>query len=122
MTADRHETILVVEDDEHLRRLLTLALRLEGFHTHEASDGLEAILILDRTSVDAVVLDIMLPGIDGIAVRREIAAHSPTLPVIIVTGSTVSADHVGTTYLLRKPTTPEQVVTAVKQCLQERRT
>lgn len=122
MTADRHETILVVEDDEHLRRLLTLALRLEGFHTHEASDGLEAILILDRASVDAVVLDIMLPGIDGIAVRREIAVHAPTLPVIIVTGSTVSADHVGTTYLLRKPTTPEQVVAAVKQCLQERRT
>ena len=121
MTADRHQSILVVEDDEHLRGLLSLALRLEGFHTHEASDGLEAILILDRASVDAVVLDIMLPGIDGIAVRREIAAHSPTLPVIIVTGSTVSADDVGTTYLLRKPTTPEQVVAAVKQCLGERR-
>ena len=38
-----------------------------------------------------------------------------------ISGSTVSADHVGTTYLLRKPTTPEQVVAAVKQCLRERR-
>ena len=118
---DRRPTVLIVEDDEAIRRLLALSLRVAGFDTVEAGDGLSAIALLERSPVDVVVLDLMLPGFDGFVVRDEIAAQPMTrhIPVIIVTGSEKPVTAVSPNGVLRKPVTPEQVVATVKRCLGE---
>jgi two-component system, OmpR family, response regulator len=118
---DLPKTILIVEDDGPLRRLLSLALRLAGFMPREAENGLEAIRILEWSRPDALVLDLGLPGLDGFAVLDEIAAHAEIgrLPIIIVTGSQEPLTHVHSNCVLRKPVTPNRVVATVEKCLRE---
>lgn len=117
------KTVLIVEDEEDFRRMLSLSLRWAGFDTLEAGDGLTAIALLDGSRVDAVILDLNLPGFDGLVVRDEIAAHPLTrdVPVIIVTGSEKPLPDVSPRCVLRKPVTPERVVATVAKCLREAR-
>jgi len=119
---NRRESILLVEDDIPLRRMLSLALRLEGFLTFEAGDGLQAMALLEQFRFDAIVLDLHLPGIDGLAVAQEIRTQSSTrtLPVIVMTSSPASVDEIDPACLLRKPVTVAQVVDAVHRCLRQR--
>ncbi|HAE82851.1 MAG TPA: DNA-binding response regulator, partial [Ktedonobacter sp.] len=58
-------TILIVDDDPHLRELASVFLRHEGFDIYEACDGVEALSILERLKVEMVILDIMMPKMDG---------------------------------------------------------
>jgi CheY-like chemotaxis protein len=115
------QTILLVEDDEQLRRLISLALRLEGFVTREARDGLEALAILEWSRFNGVVIDLALPYLDGVSVLQEIATHAwaQSIAVVIVTGTDLPLTHVRHDCVLRKPVTPDQVVEAVKRCLAE---
>jgi CheY-like chemotaxis protein len=114
------KTILVVEDDEELRRMFRTALLLEGFDVFEAGDGLDALTRIDRDPPDLVVLDLMLPSLSGVAVRQEIAAHVLTrdIPVVVVTGSAMNIDELNVDCVLRKPVVPEALVAAVKRCFQ----
>ena len=117
-------TILLVEHDDNLRRLLAIALTLHGFASCEARNGVEALAILDRHEFDAVILDVVLPDIDGASIREEIAAHrgNERLPVIIITDSQAPLDHLNPACVLRKPVSPGDVVTAVKRCIDVSRT
>ena len=112
------KVILVVEDDEELRRMFRTSLLLEGYEVLEARDGLEALTRIDRDPPDLVVLDLMLPSLSGIAVRQEIAAHVLTreIPIVVVTGSAMNIDHLDVECVLRKPIPPEALVAAVKRC------
>lgn len=112
-------TILVVEDDEDLRRLFRTALVLAGYDVVEAGDGLEALLRIDQAPPDLVVLDIVLPRLSGIAVQQEIAAQAVTrdIPVVVITGSAMEADNLDVACFLRKPVSPEQIVDVVRRCL-----
>jgi len=112
------KTVLVVEDDEELRRMFRTSLLLEGFDVLEAGNGLDALVRIDREPPDLVVLDLMLPTLSGVAVRQEIAAHVLTreIPVIVVTGSALNIDDLNVDCVLRKPIAPETLVTAVKRC------
>ena len=113
------DIILIVEDDDHLRRLLVLALNLGGFATREARDGLEALHIIDREPPALVILDLVLPGIDGVAVRHEISAHVHTrnIPILVVTGTDSDLTALSASCVLRKPVAPDDVVAAVAKCL-----
>lgn len=116
----RHQTILIIEEDDDLRRLLSLALRLGGFATLEARDGLGAMAILDQlVPVDAVVLDVLLPDIDGPSIRQEIAAHAGNLPVIVLTDSQDPLPNLDASCVVRKPVAPDDIVTAVVKCLRD---
>jgi CheY-like chemotaxis protein len=121
-SVNHRESILLVEDDIPLRRLLSLALRLEGFLTFEAGDGLQAIALLEQFTFDAIVLDLHLPGIDGLAVAQEIRAQSSTrtLPVIVMTASHAPIDDIDPACVLRKPVTVAQVIDGVQRCLRQR--
>jgi DNA-binding response OmpR family regulator len=112
------KTVLVVEDDEHFRRLVNLALTFAGFEVREARDGIEALRSVDRDPPDLIVLDLSLPGVDGLAVRQEIAAQAITrdVPVVIVTGTDITAN-LNVACVLRKPVDPDDLVRAVKRCL-----
>lgn len=111
--------VLIIEGDENLRRLFALALTIHGFVAREARSGIEALGLLEHEPVDAVVLEAVLPDIDGTSVREEIAAHprGAGIPVIILTSFDGALDHLNPACILRKPATPGQVVEAVKKCL-----
>jgi len=95
------------------------ALGFGGFKVVEASDSLTALHFLDQSLPDVVVLDLMLPTVSGLIVQQEIAAHAHTrdIPIVIVTGSDMSLDHVDVPCVLRKPVSPDRLVTAVRSCL-----
>ena len=115
----RKQTILVVEDDEDLRRLFRTALTLSGYDVEEARDGLEALRKIEYSLPDLVVLDVILPEVSGLIVQREIAAHlhNRELPIVFVTGSALELSEIGSACLLRKPITPDRLVNTVRSCL-----
>jgi DNA-binding response OmpR family regulator len=83
--------VLLVEDDPRVRRVLRLALEDEGYHVSEAGDGEQGLADLSDTEPDVVLLDLMLPGLDGFSVCREIRRRS-SVPVIVVSARTDSHD------------------------------
>ncbi len=111
--------MLVVEDDFALRRMYRTALALAGFEVIEADDGLSALHVLEQRKADIVVLDLMLPKLDGLTVQQEIAAQAQTrdIPIVIVTGSSLPLDDVNVPCILRKPVPPDDLVVAVRRCL-----
>jgi len=114
------QTVLIVEDDSAARRMYRTALGFAGFDIIEAEDGLSALRSLDQYPVDLVILDLMLPTLSGLAVQQEIAAnaHTRNIRVIIVTGSTINLDHVDVSCVLRKPISPDRLIDAVRNCLE----
>jgi len=84
-------TILVVEDDQSLREVLQLGLRREGFTVVEAADGRRALEVFRRTTPDLVLLDVMLPFLDGFEVCRELRRTS-LVPVIMLTARADTVD------------------------------
>src|SRR5215212_2581245 len=88
--------VLVVEDDEAIRELIALHLRLEGFAVLTSGDGSEALRLARAEEFDLIVLDVMLPGLDGMtlcaAVRRDSA--SADTPILMLTARREEADKV----------------------------
>ena len=119
--SQRH-TVLIVEDDTGLRRMYRAALAAAGFDVQEAGDGFEALRRLDWSPPDVVILDLMLPAVSGHIVRKEIAEGAATrhIPIVVVTGSEDELEDLDVSLLLRKPVSPDQLIEAVKTCLQER--
>lgn len=111
------QIVLVAEDDENLRHLYRTALTMSGYQVREARSGFEALRMLDSSPVDIVVLDLMLPGVDGFMVREELAAHVKPIPIVVVTGVGGDLDYLGVPCLLRKPISADQLVHAVRRCL-----
>lgn len=86
--------VLVIEDDLAIRRGLCAALASQGFAALEAGDGTAGLGLLRSRGADLVLLDLVLPGADGLDVLREIHAHDPALPVIILTARGSEDDRV----------------------------
>lgn len=84
--------VLVVDDDPSIRDVLATALRYAGFDTAMAADGREALAAVNGTAPDLVVLDILMPGLDGLEVCRRLRAGEHTVPVIFLTARTTSRD------------------------------
>ena len=85
--------MLIAEDDERLRAMLSRGLRYGGFEVHEAGDGLAALEQAHRIAPDLVVLDIGMPGMDGLAVCRSLRATS-AVPILMLTARGEVADRV----------------------------
>ncbi len=77
-------TILVVDDDQHVRQLISKYLGEQGFRVIQASDGNEALHLLDREDIHLAVVDIMMPNMDGFAFMKKMRAHDD-LPVMMLT-------------------------------------
>ncbi|MDJ0792535.1 MAG: response regulator transcription factor [Acidimicrobiia bacterium] len=92
---DRTEArILVVEDDAAVRDALQRALSFEGYEIDTATDGAMALSRLRETPVDLVVLDVMMPHVDGIETCRRIRASGDTVPILMLTAKTAVGDRV----------------------------
>ena len=115
----RQPRILVVEDDTELANMYRAALRFAGFDVHTAHDGLAALHAMDSDRPDLVVLDLLLPTMQGEAVLEEIAALKGTarIPVIVVTGGDPSHAAAQAAAVLRKPCAPDLLITAIEDRL-----
>ncbi len=85
------KTILIADDEERMRRILTDYLRIKGYDTVEAGDGGAALALFEATQPDMVLLDVMMPVMDGWEVCRRIRQHSQ-VPVIMLTARTGEED------------------------------
>jgi len=118
--------ILVVDDDPAIRQLLTDVLELDGHEIHLAVDGHDGLRLLELTRPDFVVLDVMMPGIDGYDVLRSIRAQEgDPLPVLMLTASADPASAArgwvdGVDYYLAKPFAPDVVLDIVDSVFGQR--
>ena len=86
--------VLVVDDEPNLADLLTMALRYEGWEIRVASDGLSAVRTAREFKPDAVVLDVMLPDLNGLEVLRRLRDDAPHLPVLFLTAKDAVEDRI----------------------------
>lgn len=119
MHVPRRRVILIVEDDGSLRAIWRTALRLEGFEVIEAGDGLEALKLIEASPPDLVMLDLGLPHVDGVSVRKDLAAqvYSRHIPIVVITGSTDDLSYLDVNCVLRKPVTVDHVVRVIHRCI-----
>jgi CheY-like chemotaxis protein len=80
------ETVLVVDDESAVRQAVDEVLTSRGYEVLLAASGPEALATLETITPDVVLLDVTMPGMDGVEVLRRIVARHPSLPVIMVTG------------------------------------
>ncbi|WP_234118884.1 response regulator transcription factor [Clostridium hydrogenum] len=115
------EKILVVEDEERMRKLVMTYLKRENYEVLEAGDGIEAIDIFRRENVSLVVLDIMIPLVDGFRVCKSIREHS-SVPIILLTAKSEEEDKLlgydlGADDYVTKPFSPKVLVAKIKVLL-----
>lgn len=115
------KTVLIVEDEAKLADLLTDYLRAAGFSTHWIADGSEVVPWVKKSRPDIALLDIMLPGRDGMDLCRDIRAFS-ALPILMLTARIEEVDRLlglelGADDYLCKPYSPREVVARVKAIL-----
>ena len=114
--------ILVAEDDKNTRRLMEAVLKEHGYHPILACDGLEALKLLDTHHVALVILDIMMPGMDGYEFTRQLRATDYTLPILMVTAKQLPEDKrkgfiVGTDDYMTKPVDEEEMILRIRALL-----
>ncbi|MBV9475630.1 MAG: response regulator [Acidobacteria bacterium] len=115
--------VLVVEDDPAIRRLVTMVLQRQGYRVDIAADGLEAVLKLGVSEYDVIVLDLMMPNLDGFTFLSTVARNQPErLRKVIVTSAASPAvireRMEGTPFsLLPKPFDIGELVERVRSCI-----
>jgi len=114
MTANQ---ILVVDDEPQMRNLIRIYLKRQGYLIHEAQNGIEALQWLNRQPIDLVILDIMMPEMDGYAVCTEIR-RIQTLPILMLTARSETKDRItglnlGADDYLIKPFDPGELIARV---------
>jgi CheY-like chemotaxis protein len=89
VTATQPETVMVVEDESAISDVIASALKDQGYRVLTARDGRDALQMLQRSLPDAIVLDLMLPNVDGWQVIRWCRAHPPTIaiPIVVVSAA-----------------------------------
>ncbi len=123
MTDNQEHGVLVVEDDPAIRRLVTMVLKRQGYRLEAASDGVEAVLKLGVSDYDVIVLDLMMPNLDGFTFLRTIAENQPErLRKVIVTSAASPAVirermAEGPFQMLPKPFDIHELVDAVQSCI-----
>ncbi|MCX5688390.1 MAG: response regulator transcription factor [Planctomycetota bacterium] len=117
--------VLVVEDSEKIRRAVTLGLRDAGYAVDEVADGQRGLIHLRTTEYDVAILDIMLPGLDGLSVLREARAKGVTTAVLMLTARDGVDDRVaglrtGADDYLIKPFAFEELLARVEAMVRRR--
>lgn len=114
--------VLIVEDNDKLRRMIDIYLNQNNFKTYTAKDGLEALDILDNNSIDLVICDIMMPNMDGFELIKELRTVYKELPIIIVTAKESKDDKMmgfklGTDDYMVKPIDLEELLMRIQALL-----
>lgn len=125
---DTNTTILIVDDEADIRELIADNLQAAGMETVEAGDGLEALRLARKGSPDLILLDLMLPGMDGYAVLRELREDPQTarIPLIMITAMGAEEERIkglsmGADDYVAKPFSPKEMVLRVQAVLRRAR-
>ncbi|MCI0495559.1 response regulator, partial [candidate division KSB1 bacterium] len=107
--------ILIVEDDENIRMALEDDLSLEGYLVHSAADGVEGLRMAQDQSFDLIILDLMLPRLDGIEVCKELRKANILTPIIMLTAKSQELDkiiglEIGADDYVTKPFSPRELL------------
>ena len=126
MATSRNGTILVVDDEEIMREILETLLTREGYDVRLASSGAEGLELARALPFDAAIVDIMMPGLDGIATLDELKRIDEDLDVIIITAyasveSAISAMKTGAFDYITKPFKNDEVLVVVRNAMERRR-
>ncbi len=118
--------ILVVDDDRNTRMLLKAVLEAENYSVLTASDGVEALQVLDENHVDLVVLDVMMPNMDGYAFTKTLREGNDNLPILMISARQLPADKkkgflVGTDDYMTKPIDEEEMLLRIRALLRRAR-
>lgn len=118
--------ILICDDDRHTRMLLRAVLEKAGYIVEEASDGIEAAAVLEKTHIDLVVLDVMMPRMDGYEFTKLVRENNNTLPILMVTAKHTPPDEkkgfiAGTDDYITKPIDEEKLLLHIKALLRRAR-
>lgn len=118
--------LLVVEDDSNARKLMKAVLERAEYSVFLAENGERALAVLDTQHVDLIVLDVMMPGMDGYALTRELRAAGNMIPILMVTAKQLPADKkkgflVGTDDYMTKPVDTEEMLLRIKALLRRSR-
>jgi two-component system alkaline phosphatase synthesis response regulator PhoP len=118
------KTVLIVDDEKDIRDLLAYNLSKEGFAVFTAADGNEALSMIEKHPISLVVLDIMMPGLDGYEVCKVIRSNEATahLPVLFLTAKSAEVDQIlglelGADDYIQKPVSPRILVARVKSVM-----
>ncbi len=114
--------ILVADDDKNTRLLMKAILEAEHYHVFTAADGQQALQMLDREHIDLVVLDIMMPNMDGYEFTATLRENNNTLPILMVSAKQLPEDKhrgflVGTDDYITKPIDEEEMLLRIKALL-----
>jgi len=112
-------TVLVVDDDAPIVRMLERTLTAEGYEVRSATDGGTALAAIERAAPDLVILDVAMPGVDGLVVCRRLRAKGLALPILLLTARDRVADRVagldaGADDYLVKPFAAEELLARVR--------
>ena len=118
--------ILVADDDKHTRMLLRAVLESENYTVSTAENGEQALELLDREHIDLVILDVMMPEMDGYEFTRIVRQTDSTLPILMVTAKHLPEDEkkgflVGTDDYITKPIDEEKLLLRIKALLRRAR-
>ena len=118
------QKILVVDDDKHIAELISLYMMKEGYETQEIYDGKEAAAAVEDFQPDLILLDLMLPGIDGMELLRRMRADAALSDILVVMATAKGAEYdkirgldLGADYYLTKPFGVMELVSCVKAVL-----
>lgn len=116
--------ILIVEDEESLLKLLTIVLTVKGYKVEGAMDGHLALELVTTVRPDLILLDIAIPGIDGLEVCRQVKSNEAThhIPVVLLTGDNskktfVMGEQVGADWHLTKPIKATLIIETIQRFL-----
>ena len=120
-TGPSAKTILIVEDEDNIREVVRRYLEREGFQVREAADGYSALDLIAEQEPDLIVMDLMLPGIDGLTLTRQLRQRS-RVPVIMLTARGETSDRVrgldlGADDYMPKPFSPRELVSRIHAIL-----
>ncbi|MFM1653232.1 response regulator transcription factor [Brevibacillus sp. B_LB10_24] len=119
-------SVLVVEDDAHMLEMISMVLSYEGYRVRGAVNGKEALAEMESSPADLVVLDVMMPVMDGWDLCRELRHLNPELPIIMITAKHETSQKVkgfglGADDYLVKPFDPQELVVRIKAVLRRYR-
>ena len=122
--SDKKFSILLVEDEENLQEALKLNLELEGYDITSAYDGAEALESVQKEYFNLIILDVMLPEIDGIQVCETIRLNNPDIPILILSAKNSSSDRIlglkkGADDYLTKPFNLEELLLRVNKLIRK---
>ena len=126
------KNILIVDDIDAVRKALALILEDEGYNILQASNGLEALNLLDNLDIDLIITDILMPEMDGIELVTEVNAKFPHQKIILISGGGRQIDNnsnfdylgqasrlTGISHVLKKPFNPEEIIGLIDSLLND---